>query len=184
MNYLLPIFILACALAADAFSVGASVGLSHREPRQIFRLSFHFGLFQSLLSLSGALVGGALLYFVEKIDHWVAFILLAVVGSIMIYKSITGDEEAENPIDLTRGVKLIGLSVAVSIDAFAAGIGIPAMQAPIVISVIIIGLVSAIATLIAMLLADHVRKWVGKRIEIIAGIVLIILGLNILFSHL
>jgi manganese efflux pump family protein len=179
----LQLFILAVALAADAFSVAASVGLINRQSRQVFRLSFHFGLFQSLFALGGAIVGTTLLRFVAGIDHWVAFVLLGGLGGFMIYKSLKMDQEEKISFDLTRGFHLVGLSTAVSIDAFAAGVGLPAMQVPIILSVPVIGIITTIATLIAMLLADRFKHVLGKRIEIIAGIVLIVLGMNILLNH-
>ncbi len=180
----LSLFILAIALAADAFSVAASIGLSHNHPRQLFRLSFHFGLFQSLFALAGVLIGTTLLHFVEGIDHWVAFTLLTLLGGFMIYKSLKMEEGQQLSFDFTRGIHLIGLSTAVSIDAFAAGVGLPAMQVSVFISVPVIGIVSTLATFIAMELADHIKKRWGKQIEIVAGSVLILLGCSILFHHL
>ncbi|MDK9701344.1 MAG: manganese efflux pump MntP family protein, partial [bacterium] len=160
------------ALAADAFSVGASVGLLHRTPRQLFRLSFHFGLFQSLLALAGALTGTLFLHYVEEYDHWIAFGLLSGLGAMMIYRSLRGDDHEVSNIDLTKGMQMIGLSIAVSIDAFAAGVGLPTLDVSLAISVSLIGVVAGVATLIAMLVANHVKNWIGKRIEIIAGLVL------------
>ena len=78
------ILLLAVALAVDAFTVGAAVGLRHRAPRQVFRLAFHFGLFQALMPLIGALAGGALFELVAAASHWVAFGLLLFVGGRMI----------------------------------------------------------------------------------------------------
>ena len=179
----IELVILAMALAADAFSVAASVGLLHSERRQVFRLSFHFGLFQSLFSLLGALIGTTLLKYVSGIDHWVAFSMLTLLGGFMVYKSLHLDEEEVITFDLTKGFHLIGLSTAVSIDAFAAGVGLPAMRVPISLSVAVIGVVSLVATLAAMVSAYRVKHWLGKRLEITAGIVLIGLGISVLFSH-
>jgi len=81
---LFEIFLLAVALAVDAFSVGVAVGLKHKRPRQIFRLSFHFGLFQALMPLLGALAGTLLLRWVRQWDHWVVFGVLAALGGRMI----------------------------------------------------------------------------------------------------
>ena len=117
----LEIVLLSLALAADAFSVGAALGLRYHRPREVFRVAFHFGLFQALLALVGALVGGALLGAIAGVDHWVAFGLLAALGGRMIWSGWRGGESEAPSVDLTRGWSLVGLSLAVSIDALAAG---------------------------------------------------------------
>jgi manganese efflux pump family protein len=178
------ILLLAFALAADAFTVATSVGLRHSGPRQLFRLSFHFGLFQSLFALIGALAGTLFLGYMRDYDHWVAFTLLVLVGLHMIYAAWRGDAEKLAQTDLTRGLSLVGLSAAVSMDALAAGVGLPAAGGPYALAVVMIGLVSALATLLAMLLAGRVQQWTGARLEVAAGVVLIGLGGWVLFSHL
>lgn len=178
------IFLLALALSADAFSVGAAVGLDHRRPRQVFRLSFHFGLFQALMPLVGALAGSLLLTWVRQWDHWVVFGVLAALGSRMVYGAVASDSEQHANVDLTKGWKLVGLSIATSIDALAAGIGLAMSGAPIALSVTIIGLVAAAATAIAMLAAGTLLRGLGKKAEVAAGLVLILLGVKTLLEHL
>ena len=180
----LEILILALALSADAFSVGAAVGLRHPGARQVFRLSFHFGLFQSLMSLAGALAGLLFVRYVESCDHWIVFALLTLIGLRMIYLSVKSEPDRLADADLTRGWALIGLSLAVSIDALGAGVSLPAAGAHIPTAVIVIGVISALATLCAMRLADKVRAWLGRRCEVAAGIVLILLGAWTLIDHL
>jgi putative Mn2+ efflux pump MntP len=179
----LEIIALAVALAADAFAVGASVGVSHFRPRQIFRLSFHFGLFQALFALCGALTGLFFFQFIEVYDHWIVFAVLTGLGAHMIYRVLFGKDEGLKNLDLTRGVPMIGLSTAVSIDALGAGIGLPAMGAPIATSVVIIGLVTVGATLLAMVMAQKIAGRIGKYCEIGAGLVLIGLGIWAPVSH-
>lgn len=180
----LEIVALAFALAADAFTIGAVVGLNHRSPRQLFRLSYHFGLFQSLLSLLGALIGSLLLKFVAEWDHWIVFGILLFLGLRMISSALNPGEKESEGIDLTRGIPLVGLSLAVSIDALAAGVGLPAAGANIWWAVWIIGLIASAATLVAMVLAAQIQKIGGRWIEAGAGLVLIALGANTFFSHL
>jgi putative Mn2+ efflux pump MntP len=179
----LEILLLSMALAADAFSVGAALGLRYRTPRQVFRISFHFGLFQALLPLLGAFLGGALLAHVESIDHWIAFGLLAFLGGRMIWSGLHEDRDDTVSVDLTRGWNLVGLSIAVSIDALAAGITLPAAHAPIVLAVTSFGIVAGLATLVAMRLAGPIALRMGSRVELLAGIVLIGLGAKILNEH-
>jgi putative Mn2+ efflux pump MntP len=180
---LLEILLLSLALAADAFSVGAALGLRYRKPREVFRIAFHFGLFQALLTLLGALLGGALLVYVESVDHWIAFGLLALLGSRMIWSGLHDAPRRHASVDLTRGWSLVGLSLAVSIDALAAGITLPATDAPIGPAVTTIGVVAGLATFVAMRLAGPIARHVGSRVEIVAGLVLIGLGVKIVLEH-
>ena len=178
---LLEIFVLSLALAADAFSVGAALGLRYREPRQVFRLSFHFGLFQALLPLAGALLAGRLLALVERWDHWIAFGLLTFLGGRMLWAGFHPDHDEGDVEDLTRGWSLVGFSLAVSIDALAVGFTLPATGTPILLSVTTFGIVAALATLIAMRLAGPIAQRLGTRVEIVAGLVLIGLGVRIIY---
>jgi manganese efflux pump family protein len=180
---LVEILLLALALSADAFSVGAALGLRYRAPRQVFRLAFHFGLFQALLPLVGALLGTVLVRWVEAADHWIACGLLTFLGLRMIHSALRTEDEAQSAVDLTRGWSLVGFSLAVSIDALAAGISLPAARAPIVLAVTIIGVVTGLATFLAIRLAASIARRLGSRIEIGAGLVLIALGLKILNDH-
>jgi putative Mn2+ efflux pump MntP len=177
------ILLLSLALAADAFSVGAALGLRYHRPREVFRVAFHFGLFQALLPLIGALLGGALLASVESVDHWIAFGLLALLGSRMIWSGLHDSPDRATGVDLTRGWSLVGLSVAVSIDALAVGITLPAAGAPIALAVTTIGVVAGLATLAAMRFAGSIARHTGSRVEIVAGLVLIGLGVKILLEH-
>ncbi len=180
---LLEILLLALALAADAFSIGAAVGLNHRAPRQYFRLSFHFGLFQSIFSFSGIMAGNVILIHIKAWDHWIAFSILTAIGLKMMYESFQ-EESRDQDTDLTRGFIMIGLSTAVSIDALAAGVGLSAAEAPVTISVTLIGVVAAAATFLAMIAANRIKCILGRRCEFIGGLVLITIGTRMLLSHL
>ncbi len=178
------IFLLACALAVDAFSVGAVVGLRHRRARQVFRLAFHFGLFQALFPLAGALASHLVLGYIEAWDHWVVFGVLSGLGIRMFVDAYRGGEDQREEVDLTKGMRLVGLSAAVSIDAAAAGLLIAATDAPLAGSVVVIGLVAAMATAVAMVGAGKLSVRVGKRAEGVGGVVLILIGARTLLSHL
>ena len=181
---LAEILVLALALAADAFTVGAALGLRFHSARQTFRLAFHFGLFQSLLSLVGAAVGTVLLAEIRQADHWVAFGLLGLLGLRMICAGTSRKPRAVETRDLTRGWSLVGFSLAVSVDALAAGISLPALGAPILPSAIIIGAVTGLATLAAIRMAVPIGNRLGAKIEAVAGFVLIVLAFKILIEHL
>jgi putative Mn2+ efflux pump MntP len=179
----LEIILLAIALAADSFTVGSVVGLTNNKPRQVFRLSFHFGLFQALMPLIGYYLGSFFLHLIEGWDHWIIFAILSSLGIKMIVGVLRQDHQINKIIDLTKGKSLIGLSLAVSIDALAAGVSLVFSSVSIFMSILIIGLVSSIATLIAMILANFVATKIGNRGEIFAGIVLIGLGIKVLLEH-
>jgi len=180
----LEALILSLALAADAFSVAATVGLHHQRARDVARLSFHFGLFQSILAAVGYLMGAVFLVLIEGYDHWLAMIILCAIGLRMIWVGLHDHASRGEIGNLTRGWHLVGLSLAVSIDALAAGVTLPATAMPPVRTIGMIGIVAALATLQGMWLADYVKRWAGRRAEIIGGTVLIVLGIATPLSHL
>ena len=119
----ITLFGLALALAMDAFAVAISVaaGLPRLTSRHIFRLAWHFGLFQAMLPVIGWVGGTAVSRLMMSIDHWIAFGLLSFLGLRMINHARTTDEWKTGH-DPTKGWSLVGLSLATSIDAFAVGI--------------------------------------------------------------
>jgi len=178
---LAEILLLALALAVDAFTVGAAVGLRHRAPRQVFRLAFHFGLFQALMPLIGAFSGHALRNLVAAASHWIAFGLLLLVGVRMIRGALRG---GERPIDrdLTRGSSLVFLSVAVSIDALAVGFTFGLTGEDFVLPIVVIGIVAGVMTLLGLRLARRIGPRLGTAGEVVAGLVLVGIGLKILLG--
>ncbi|MBN2135315.1 MAG: manganese efflux pump [Acidobacteria bacterium] len=183
---LIEIIALAGALAVDAFSVGAAVGIIHNTRREILRLSFHFGLFQSLMTVIGYLAGSLLIVYISDYDHWIIFSILAFLGFRFIATGLKhkDDVKPENSVNLTKGITMIALSLSVSIDALGAGIGLRVIDVNVRLAVALIGIVSLIATAIAMNLARKISPRSRSMAIIIAGIVLSILGLKILIEHL
>jgi len=179
----LEVLFLAFALAADAFTVGAALGLRYRSARQTFRLAFHFGLFQALMPLIGATAGSLLLHSVEAWDHWIAFLLLTILGLRMIRAGWASEDASDDGRDLTRGFSLVAFSVAVSIDALAAGLALPAAAVPIFPTVLLIGTVTGFATVVAIRLAGSIARRLGSRLEVVAGVVLILIGVRIVAAH-
>ena len=116
---------IAVSLAMDAFAVALSAGviLDPITKRQLFRLGFHFGLFQAMMPVIGWLAGIGLRQFVEVFAPWIAFGLLTLVGGKMIYEAVSNHEEEQQRSDPTRGATMVMLSVATSIDALAVGCG-------------------------------------------------------------
>jgi manganese efflux pump family protein len=183
---LLGLLALACALAMDAFAVAIVSGLALNPltRRQVFRLSFHFGLFQALMPSLGWIAGNAVYRYISRVDHWVAFGLLAFVGGKMLLESFHKEEDRKASNDPTKGWDLVILSVATSIDALAVGLSLAMIGERILKPAAIIGLVAAAFTFSGMLLGRKIGALWGKRVEAAGGIVLIAIGLRILISHL
>ena len=176
---------LALALAMDAFAVALGTGavLSSLTGRHLFRLGFHFGLFQALMPVIGWLAGLTVIQWVEAWDHWIAFSLLAIIGGRMVYEAFS-DEEKANDRDPTKGLSLVLLSIATSIDALAVGFSLSVIGVSIWMPALVIGLVAGVLTLVGMLLGGRIGDRWGTRVEIFGGLVLIAIGLKILIEHL
>ena len=124
------ILLIALGMAMDAFAVSLGIGTTEKanRPRPIFRLSFHFGLFQAMMPVLGWSAGTAIAPMIAQFDHWIAFILLAFVGGRMIRSGLDPDGQAY-PEDPSRGATLIMLCVATSIDALAIGLSLAMLEA-------------------------------------------------------
>ncbi len=172
--------LLALALGADAFSVAVAVGLTHASSRQLFRLSWHFGLFQALMPFLGAVGGAFLLRGLGAVDHWVAFAVLALLGGKMLWESSTPALAPGSASDPTRGWSLVGLSVATSLDAFGAGSGLAMTRASLWVSCPLIGIVTAFLTLAGMRLGSRLTRFAGRWAAAGGGLVLFGLGIRML----
>lgn len=182
---LTTLFGLALALAMDAFAVAlaASLVLPRLTGRHLFRLGWHFGLFQALMPIIGWLAGLTVQKWIVSFDHWVAFGLLGLIGSRMLWEAFHHDAETVRG-DPTRGWTMVMLSIATSIDALAVGLTLAMLGISIWFPALIIGLVAGGLTVTGMLLGRRLgSKW-GQPVEIIGGLVLIGIGLKILIEHL
>ena len=176
---------IAVALAMDAFAVAVVVGLTVRPltGRHLFRLSFHFGLFQALMPLVGWTAGRAVQQRMAHVDHWVAFGLLAFVGGRMVLAALRSAEERSTNGDPTRGWQLVVLATATSIDALAVGLSLAMLGWPIAAPAVVIGLVAGTLTLAGMQLGQYVGAAWGRRVELVGGLVLVAIGVKIVVEH-
>lgn len=176
----------ALALAMDAFAVAAAIAASLRgcTPRQSFRLCWHFGLFQTLMPIIGWFGGRLVAEALSSFDHWLALAILSFLGGKMIFEAARGDHESRPALDPTRGLSLIMLSVATSIDALAVGLTLGLMGVRIWFPSLIIGLVAALMTFLGTILGRRVGERLGRFAEYLGGIVLIFIGGRILVQHL
>jgi len=175
---------LSLGLAMDAFAVSISSGLNigRVKPIQIIRLSLFFGFFQFLMPLVGWLVGRQMAMFLGGFDHCIAFGLLAFVGSKMLWEAHSGKQSKGNA-DPTRGMMLLILSVATSIDALSVGLSLAFLRVPIVVPSIVIGVVTSMLSAIGAGLGSRIGQRWGVWAEVAGGSVLLFMGTRILLSH-
>jgi manganese efflux pump family protein len=180
------IFLIALGLAMDCFAVSLGVGTAGTAtgPRPTFRLFFHFGLFQGGMTLLGWLAGKTVVTYISSIDHWVAFGLLVFVGVRMIRGGLRKEGEEPAIPDPSRGMTLVMLSIATSIDALAVGLSLALLDVNVFWSATLIGGVSAALSLVGLMLGNQLGIRFGKSMEILGGIILIGIGMRVLITHL
>jgi manganese efflux pump family protein len=181
---ILEIFLLAVSMAIDAFAVCLAAGAlpGPHGARQAFRLAFHFGLFQFIMPIIGWLAGAGLEPLIRGVDHWVAFGLLAYVGVRMVYSAWQAEPAMDS--DPSRGLTLVMLSIAVSIDALAVGLSLALVGVSVIYPAILIGLVTGFLSLVGIRLGSTVGAQLGRSVQVGGGLVLIVIGSRILMQHL
>ena len=179
---------IAVGLAMDAFAVAIATGivLGKVSGRQTFRLAFHFGLFQFLMPVIGYLAGMTVERYIRGYDHWLALALLAYIGGKMVFEGLRGDgEEGDGDRDPTKGMSLVMLSVATSIDALAVGLSLGVLRSgEIVYPGVVIGIVACTFTAAGLHLGKRLGTVFGKRMEVAGGLVLVAIGVKIMLDHL
>lgn len=181
---LITVFIIAVGLGIDAFSVAIGIGATNNKKSwaPVLRLAAFFGIFQFAMPVAGWLAGLTVVEIIGSFDHWIAFVLLALVAGKMIWEGFE-KESAEDKDDKTRGWPLLMLSIATSIDALAVGFSFSVLKSPILFPAVIIGIVCFIMTVTGMVFGKVLAKIFGKKVEIFGGLVLIGIGIKILVDH-
>lgn len=186
----ISLVLLAFGLAADAFAVALGQGAvvaRERAVRSALIVGIAFGLAQAIAPLIGWALGVLFADAIASFDHWVAFVLLALVGGKMMLegfrKDPPGEESDPGKEKPASGWVLVTLAVAVSIDAAAAGITLPTLDAPVLVSVITIGLVTFGMSFFGVLIGRAGAKAIGPQAEIIGGLILIVIGAKVLIDH-
>jgi putative Mn2+ efflux pump MntP len=179
------ILIVALGLSADCFAVALSSSIATKRfsLTRFFRFPLAFGIFQALMVVLGWLAGSAIIDYISAYDHWVAFGLLVFIGGRMIWESFheKADEKAKN---YDGWFTLFALSIATSIDALAVGLSFAFLEVNIVTAGVTIGVTALVITIIGQIIGNRVGVLVGKRAEIIGGLILICIGIKILLEHL
>lgn len=188
----LSILALAVGLSMDAAAVAAARGLATPvlRPRHVLLVALFFGGFQGLMPWLGFLLGTSLGPLVQAFDHWIAFVLLVGLGAKMLWEARGGadsddDSGKDQPpaADLWNLRTLLLLAVATSIDAFAVGVMLPMVQAPLLLSVLTIGVTTAVLSALALLAGRRLGALLGSRLDAVGGLVLVGLGIKILVEH-
>ena len=189
MDFITLLFV-AVGLAMDAFSVAVTDGIVIKKVKVVnaLKVALFFGIFQFGMLFVGNLLGSAFSKYISTIDHWIAFILLMVIGGKMFFEAIFEKEEKEeenkkeNPLD---NKVLTVLAIATSIDALAVGVSFVAMQnVGIVYSASVVGIVAFVFSFAGMYIGNKFGNLFGNKSEIIGGIVLMGIGIKILVEHL
>jgi putative Mn2+ efflux pump MntP len=172
-------------LAMDAFAVSLGIGSTpHAQNHSArFRLSFHFGFFQGLMTVLGWLAGSSIAQWISTFDHWVAFALLAYVGSNMIRSGFHPETATylQNP---SRGKILMMLCIATSLDAMAVGLSMAMIGTPIWMPAALIAIITFGLSAFGLQVGNGLGQRFGKRMEIIGGLILLFIGIRILIQHL
>lgn len=180
---LLEILLIAIGLAMDAFAVSICKGISLKKMnwKKAIIIALYFGIFQALMPIVGYMVGSAFELFVTKVDHWIAFALLTIIGANMLKEAFAKDTDNLNEnVDFKT---MIILAIATSIDALAVGITFAFLQANIVISSAIIGIVTFIISIIGVKIGNKFGDKYERNAEVVGGFILIFMGIKILLEH-
>lgn len=182
---LLSIFLIGVGLSMDAFAVSIAKGMTMKK-EELFKYALifglFFGLFQGIMPLLGWWAGSYFQELISSFDHWIAFVLLVVIGANMICDSFHTDEGNE-PQNLTLKTILI-LAIATSIDALAVGISFAFLEVDIILPVVLIGCTTFVLSFIAVYIGNKLGGLLEKYAGILGGIILIIIGSKILIEHL
>lgn len=189
MGYI-ELFLLASGLCFDTFAVSLTGGICTRgslSTRQILRIILCFAVFQAGLTFAGWLLGYSVSGYISKVDHWVAFILLGYIGIKMIIEGVSRDDGQVSGNSLLNTRQLILLSIATSIDAVAVGISLAMVKLTFfricVCTAMVFGC-TALASLGGLLGGRRLGSGIGRKSEILGGLILIAIGIRILVEHL
>ena len=178
---LFEIIVIGIGLAMDAFAVSICKGLSMKKIdwKKAIIIALYFGIFQALMPVLGYFLGSAFSSFVQSVDHWIAFILLAIIGGNMIKDST--DDEVEKRNDNVDVKTMLLLAIATSIDALAVGVTFAFFEVNLLFSITIIGIITFILSFLGVIIGNKFGDRFQNRAELAGGIILIIIGIIVLY---
>ncbi|MGG7446571.1 manganese efflux pump MntP [Kosakonia oryzendophytica] len=178
--------LLAFGMSMDAFAASIGKGATLHKPRfsEALRTGLIFGVIETLTPLIGWGLGMLATQFVLEWNHWIAFVLLVFLGGRMILEGFSGDDAETTETPQRHGFwLLVTTAIATSLDAMAVGVGLAFLQVNIIATALAIGCATLIMSTLGMMIGRFIGPWLGKRAEILGGIVLIGIGAQILWSH-
>jgi len=179
------LFALAIGLSMDAFAVAICIGLSSAKATLKIALivGLYFGIFQAAMPLIGYFIASQFADMIISFDHWIAFGLLVFLGGKMIYGSFKKEEFSEKETDISPK-QMLPLAVATSIDALAVGVSFAFLQVNIVPAVLFIGITTFILSAAGVKIGNLFGVRFKSKAELAGGIILVLIGVNILLEHL
>ncbi len=180
---IVEIILLSIGLGMDAFAVAICKGITMKKMnwKKAFIIGLYFGGFQALMPILGYFLGTTFENVIINLDHWVAFILLGIIGGNMIKESFS--KECDNFDDDVSFKTMILLAIATSIDALAIGITFAFLKVDLIFAISIIGIITFILSIIGTKIGNKFGDKYEKKAELIGGIILILLGTKILLEH-
>lgn len=185
---IIELFFIGVGLAMDAFAVSICKGLNMPKMnyKQAGIIALFFGGFQALMPFLGWSLGRQFESYIVSIDHWIAFVLLAIIGGNMIKEALSDEDEDE--IENTNGSldlkELFMLAIATSIDALAVGVTFAFLGVQIVPAITLIGITTFAISFAGVYIGHQFGSRYEKKAELAGGIILVCIGLKILFEHL
>lgn len=181
---LAELLIIAVGVSMDAFAVSICKGLSVRNirPKHAFTAALWFGGFQALMPVLGYFLGVSFADFVSSVDHWIAFILLGIIGSNMIRESFHKEESCCIDPDFSFKT-MLAMAVATSIDALAIGVSFAFLKVNIWTAVLMIGLTTGMFSAIGIYIGNVFGNRYKSKAEFAGGFILVVMGLKILIDH-
>ena len=181
---LIELFLIAVGLSMDAFAVSICKGLSVRkaEPRHSLIVGAYFGGFQALMPAIGYVLGRQFESLITSVDHWIAFVLLGIIGGNMIREALKGEQEELDDSFTFR--TMLPLAIATSIDALAMGVTFAFLQVQIVPAVLFIGVTTFVLSAVGLKVGNVFGAKYKSRAELFGGVVLVLMGVKILLEHL
>ena len=177
------LLVIAVGLSMDAFAVSVCKGLSVQKvkPKHYLIVAAYFGGFQALMPLLGYLLGVRFEAMVANVDHWIAFVLLGLIGANMVRESRAGEEKLDDSFTVST---MLLLAIATSIDALAIGVTFAFLGVNIVEAIILIGITTGIISGVGLKIGNVFGSRYKSKAEMAGGIVLILMGIKILVQHL
>ena len=181
---LFALMAIAIGLAMDAFSVAIAKGVSLKEFKiaNALKVALFFGGFQAIMPLIGWMIGERFSTYIATSAHWIAFVLMLLLGGKMIYESVTEGEPEKIEANPIKTSALIVLSIATSIDALLVGFTIALFETPILLAVTIIGIITFVICYFGVWLGSKIGGYLGRYATVIGGVILIAIGVIMLLE--